>query len=105
MIFTRTRARWKKAEPANPADELQQWEDDGGLVYPDPRTWTERAKSRKRQAGLTELRGTVIFNHGETDMGDKGSKDKGKREEQKKAQLSNGRLAFLMGSARTRGGE
>ncbi len=32
--------------------------------------------------------GTVVFNHGETDMGDKGSKDKGKREEQKKAQLS-----------------
>ncbi len=28
------------------------------------------------------------FNHGETDMGDKGSKDKGKREQQKKAQLS-----------------
>ncbi len=37
---------------------------------------------------LTELRGTVVFNHGETDMGDKGSKDKGKREQQKKAQLS-----------------
>ncbi len=32
--------------------------------------------------------GTVVFNHGETDMGDKGSKDKGKREDQKKAQLS-----------------
>ena len=29
-----------------------------------------------------------IFNHGETDMGDKGSKDKDKREQQKKAQLS-----------------
>jgi hypothetical protein len=43
---------------------------------------------RKRQAGLTELRGTFVFNHGETDMGDKGSKDKGKREQQKKAQLS-----------------
>ena len=52
------------------------------------RTWTERAKSRKRQAGLTELRGTFVFNHGETDMGDKGSKDKGKKEQQKKAQLS-----------------
>jgi hypothetical protein len=43
---------------------------------------------RKRQTGLTELRGTFAFNHGETDMGDKGSKDKGKREQQKKAQLS-----------------
>jgi len=43
---------------------------------------------RKRQAGLTELRGTFVFNHGETDMGDKGSKDKGKKEQQKKAQLT-----------------
>ena len=51
------------------------------------RTWTERAMCRKRQAGLTELRGIFVFHHGETDMGDKGSKDKGKREQQKKAQL------------------
>jgi hypothetical protein len=43
---------------------------------------------RKRQAGLTEPRGTLVFNHGETDMGDKGSKDKGKKEQQKKAQLT-----------------
>ena len=43
---------------------------------------------RKRQADLTELRATSVFNHGETDMGDKGSKDKGKREHQKQAQLS-----------------
>jgi|GEM_PF-340612 hypothetical protein len=43
---------------------------------------------RERQAGLTELRGTFVFNHGETQMGDTGSKDKGKREQQKKAQLS-----------------
>ena len=50
--------------------------------------WSEGAKSRKRQAGLTELRGTFVFNHGETDMGDKGSKDKGKREQQKKAKRS-----------------
>jgi hypothetical protein len=47
----------------------------------------------KRQAGLTKLIGTFVFNqgefnHGETDMGDKGSKDKGKKEQQKKAQLS-----------------
>jgi hypothetical protein len=34
------------------------------------------------------LRGTFVFNHGEADMGDKGSKDKGKREQQKKALLS-----------------
>ena len=34
---------------------------------------------RKRQADLTELRATSVFNHGETDMGDKGSKDKGKK--------------------------
>jgi hypothetical protein len=47
-----------------------------------------RREGRKRQAGLTELRGTFVFRHGETDMGDKGSKDKGKREQQKKAQLS-----------------
>ncbi len=32
--------------------------------------------------------GAFVFNHGETDMGDKGSKDKGKRERQKKAQLT-----------------
>ena len=32
--------------------------------------------------------GAFVFNHGETDMGDKGSKDKGKREHQKKAQLT-----------------
>jgi hypothetical protein len=38
--------------------------------------------------GISGGTGTVVFNHGETDMGDKGSKDKGKREEQKKAQLS-----------------
>ncbi len=44
------------------------------------RTWTERAMCRERQAGLTELRGTFVFNHGETDMGDKGSKDKGNKE-------------------------
>jgi len=31
---------------------------------------------------------TFVFNHGETDMGDKGSKDKGKKEQQKKAQRS-----------------
>ena len=39
---------------------------------------------------LTDLQsdGTFVFNHGETDMGDKGSKDKGKREKQKKAQLT-----------------
>jgi len=43
---------------------------------------------RKRQAGLTEMRATFVFNHGETEMGYKGSKDKGKREQQKKAQLS-----------------
>ncbi len=30
----------------------------------------------------------IVFNHGATDMGDKGSKDKGKREHQKKALLS-----------------
>ena len=34
------------------------------------------------------MRGKFVFNHGETDMGDKGSKDKGKREQQKKAQRS-----------------
>ena len=50
------------------------------------REWTERAMCRKRQAGFTEPRGIFVFNHGETDMGDKGSKDKGKREQQKKAQ-------------------
>ena len=43
MIFTRTRARWKKAEPAKPADELEQWEDDGGLVYSDPTSIEQRA--------------------------------------------------------------
>ena len=32
--------------------------------------------------------GAFVFHHGETDMGDKGSKDKGKREHQKKAQLT-----------------
>ena len=42
----------------------------------------------KTQAGLTELRGPLVFNQGETDMGDRGSKDKGKKEQQKKAQLS-----------------
>ena len=30
----------------------------------------------------------VIFKQGETDMGDKGKKDKGKREQQKKALLN-----------------
>jgi hypothetical protein len=35
-----------------------------------------------------ELRETFVFNPGETDMGDKGSKDKGKREQRKKALLS-----------------
>ena len=30
----------------------------------------------------------IIFGQGETDMGDRGKKDKGKREEQKKALLS-----------------
>jgi len=30
----------------------------------------------------------VIFKQGETDMGDKGKKDKGRREQQKKAQLN-----------------
>lgn len=49
---------------------------------------TETASGRKRQAGLTELRGPLVFNQGETDMGDRGSKDKGKKEQQKKAQLS-----------------
>ncbi|KKK54692.1 hypothetical protein LCGC14_3082130 [marine sediment metagenome] len=29
------------------------------------RAWTERAMCRKRQAGLTELRGTFVFNHPE----------------------------------------
>jgi hypothetical protein len=29
---------------------------------------------------------TLVFSRGETDMGDKGSKDKNKREQQKKAQ-------------------
>jgi len=52
------------------------------------KTSTERTKSRKGQAGLTELREAFVFNQGETDMGDKGSKDKGKREQQKKAQRS-----------------
>ncbi len=50
--------------------------------------WTKRAKSRKRHADLTELRGTFVCNHGATDMGDKGRKDKGKKEQQKKAQLN-----------------
>jgi hypothetical protein len=40
------------------------------------------------RASLTVLRGTFVFNHGETGMGDMGSKDKGKREPQKKAQLT-----------------
>ncbi|WP_298867986.1 hypothetical protein [uncultured Gimesia sp.] len=43
---------------------------------------------RKRQADLTELRATFVFKQGETEMGDKGSKDKGKREQQKKAILT-----------------
>jgi hypothetical protein len=30
------------------------------------------------------MRATFVFNQGETEMGDKGSKDKGKREQQKK---------------------
>jgi hypothetical protein len=34
------------------------------------------------------MRATFVFNHGETEMGDKGSKDKGKREQQKKALLT-----------------
>jgi hypothetical protein len=33
-------------------------------------------------------RGTFVFNNGETVMADMGSKDKGKREQQKKAQRS-----------------
>ena len=37
---------------------------------------------------MKELSETFVFNHGDTDMGDKGSKDRGKREQQKKAQLS-----------------
>jgi hypothetical protein len=50
-------------------------------------TWTKRPKSRERQTGLPELTETSVFNfhQGETNMGDKGSKDKGKREHQKKA--------------------
>ena len=45
---------------------------------------------RKRQADLNELTETFAFNYGEgeTVMGDRGSKDKGKREQQKKALLS-----------------
>jgi len=38
--------------------------------------------------GWSDCSGAFLFNHGETDMGDKGSKDKGKREQQKKAQLT-----------------
>jgi hypothetical protein len=34
------------------------------------------------------LSGAFIFKRGETDMGDKGSKDKGKREQQKKDKVS-----------------
>ena len=52
------------------------------------RIWTERAKSRERQAGLTELRETCVFSHGEAKMGDKGSKDKAKREQRKKPKLT-----------------
>ncbi len=40
------------------------------------------------RVSLTVPRGTFIFNHGQTGMGDMGSKDKGKREPQKKAQLT-----------------
>ena len=49
-----------------------------------------RSPTRKLGAadGILGGTGTVVFNHGETDMGDKGSKDKGKREDQKKAQLT-----------------
>ncbi|MCH9652328.1 MAG: hypothetical protein K0U86_04080 [Planctomycetes bacterium] len=43
---------------------------------------------QKRQADLTILRAIFVFKQGETDMGDKGSKDKGKREQQKKALLT-----------------
>ena len=49
------------------------------------RTWTEGSKSRKRYANLTELSDAFVFHHRATDMGDK---DKGKREQRKKAQLS-----------------
>jgi hypothetical protein len=33
------------------------------------------------------MRATFVFNHGETEMGDKGSKDKGKREQKKRPSL------------------
>ncbi len=38
--------------------------------------------------GWSVRSGAFVFNRGETDMGDKGSKDKGKKKKQKKAQLS-----------------
>ncbi len=38
--------------------------------------------------GWSVRSGAFVFNRGETDMSDKGSKDKGKREQQKKVQLS-----------------
>ena len=57
MIFTRTRARWKKAEPAKPADDLQQWEDDGGLVYPDPTSIEQRAVEQVDLFSESERRG------------------------------------------------
>jgi hypothetical protein len=46
------------------------------------------AVSRLRDGDEPVHRGNVRFNHGGTNMGDKGSKDKGKREPQKKALLS-----------------
>ncbi len=70
-------------DEGRPAEEKTVWGRAG-----DPKVAGPVHKTPKRQAGLTELRGTVVFNHGETDMGDKGSKDKGKREQRKKAQLS-----------------
>ncbi len=67
--------------------KAQGWRRLGGT-----RGWPREGPATRKIAGpvqaLTELRGTVVFNHGETDMGDKGSKDKGKREQQKKAKLS-----------------
>ncbi len=47
-----------------------------------------RLRVGKRRWPATSRSRSFVFNHGETDMGDKGSKDKGKREQQKKAQLS-----------------
>ncbi len=46
------------------------------------RTWTERTEGRKRQAGLTELRGTFVFSHGETSKGKTEAEERGEEQEQ-----------------------